>query len=101
MSSTTSENFLYIGMIERSELDEANQLNDILNRLIEDGILLGKIMPSYVITYHCNNCGFVDRNAWFGQPAADGLKKLTTPVTNVVAAYSADQDESCKTKVRV
>ena len=100
LNSTTSGNFLYIGLIERSELNEAKQLNETLNRLIEDGILLGKIMQDCSVTYHDNNNGFVDRNAWYGQPAADGLKKLTTSVTKVIAAYTADEDESCKTKVR-
>ena len=87
-------------MIERSEPDEANQLNVTLNRLIKDATLLRKVIQNPEIRHHNNKFGFVDRNAWYGQPAADGLKKLTTSVTKVIAAYTADEDESCKTKVR-
>ena len=87
-------------MIERSEPDEANQLNETLNRLIEDGFLLGKIIQNPKVTYHDNNYGFIDRNTWYGRPAAHVLKKLTTPVKKVVVAYIADGDESCKTNVR-
>ena len=45
-NSTTSGNFLYVVFIARFEPDEANQLDETLNRFIEDGILLGKIIQN-------------------------------------------------------
>ena len=89
-------------MIERPDPDEANHFNETLNRLIEDGIALGKIIQNPEITNHCNNCGFIGRNAWYGQLLFENrYEKLTTPVAKVIATYTADEEESCTIKVRL
>ena len=55
-------------------------------------------------SFDCYDCTFNrlnDRNTWNAWKPKPGDKELKTPVQRVIATYTADEWESCTTRVRI
>ena len=72
-------------------------------------IALVCIIPTIIILilwpkqqYNCYDCVVVNnRNTWDALPSNPGLRDLRVPVERVIVTYTADEAESCTTKVRI
>lgn len=95
-----SDDFLHIRVLSRN-VSSMYELFPILDRLLADGAVLGKVSSDIKVFLKYGESSYVTRDEWEADETINRSELLSTPITRIIFTQTGDASSSCTTLVNL